>query len=101
MVDQLLKRAAHPVSVAAATEARGAAADDDDVAGRELRAAAVLWERAGRPLNVIRTRLLLARSLRDGEPAAAVDVLEEAAAEAEQLDVPHLAEAARAELARA
>jgi len=97
-VEQLLQRAPHPVSAAAATEARGAAADDDAVASRELREATVLWDRAGRPLNAIRARLLLSRSLWQAEPSAAVEVLEEAAAEAEGLGVPHLAAAARTEL---
>lgn len=101
VVEQLLQRATHPVSVAAAAEARGAAADDAGVASRELREATLLWERAGRPLNVIRSRLLLSRSLWDHEPTAAVEVLEEAVAEAERLDVPHLAIAARTELSRA
>ena len=97
-IEELVGGAAHPVSVAAATEARGAAAGDPAAAGRELREAAGLWEQAGRPLNAIRTRLLLSRSLWEGEPTAAVEVLEEAIAAAEQLDVPHFAATARSEL---
>ena len=98
-MEKLVERAAHPVSLAAAAEARGAGADDAGDASRELRAAVAAWERAGRPLNAIRTRLLLARSLRTGEPTATLEVLEEALAEAERLGVPHLAAAAGAELA--
>ena len=101
LVEQLLQRAAHPVSAAAAAEARGAAADDPRIASRDLRDAVALWEQAGRPLNALRTRLLLAGSLLDDEPTAAVEVLEEAVAEAEELDVPHLTEAAKVELSRA
>ncbi len=101
LVEQLLQRAAHPVSAAAAAEARGAAADDPGVAIRDLRDAMALWEHAGRPLNALRARLFLARSLLDDEPTAAVEVLEEAVAEAEVLDVPHLTKAAKAELSRA
>jgi adenylate cyclase len=101
MVEQLLQRAAHPVSVAAAAEARGAAADNAGFASSELREATVLWEQAGRPLNGIRTRLLLSRSLRGDDSTAAMEVLEEAVVAAEQLDVPHLAAAARVELSRA
>ena len=97
-IEELVGGAAHPVSVAAATEARGAAAADPDAAGRELREAAGLWEQAGRPLNAIRTRLLLSRSLWESEPAAAVEILEEAIAAAERLDVPHFAATARSEL---
>ena len=100
-VDQLLQRATHPVGVAATTEARGAASEDSGAAIEALREAAAKWAEAGRPLNAIRARLLLSRSLRDGDAAAANEVLGEAAAEAERLEVPHLAAAARAELARA
>jgi len=49
-------------------------------------------------LIVIRTRLLLSRSLREDDPAAAVEVLEEAVSGAERMEVPHLAGAARTEL---
>ena len=101
LTGQLLSRATNPVSRAAATEARGATAEDATAGSDELREAAALWERAGRPLNAIRTRLLLSRRLLEDEPASAIKVLEEAVAEAERLQVPHLAAAARAELARA
>jgi class 3 adenylate cyclase/tetratricopeptide (TPR) repeat protein len=97
-VEELVGGATHPISAAAATEARGAAAGDATAAEQALREAAGLWEQAGRPLNAIRTRLLLSRSLRGSEPAAAVEVLEEAIAAAERLDVPHLAATAGREL---
>ncbi len=100
-VEELRERAAHPVSNAAAAEARGAAADDAGAASHDLRDAVVLWEQAGRPLNALRTRLLLARLLPDDEPKAVAQVLEEAVVEAEGLDVPHLAEAAKAGLSQA
>ncbi len=94
-VAELLRRAANPVSTAAAAEARGAAAFETAEAERELREAIVLWERAGRPLDAIRVRLLLSRSLMRADAAAGRQVAEEAARESERLGVPHLAVAAR------
>ena len=99
-VEELARRVAHPAGVAAATEALGATAVDSETAIRALHDAIGGWEEAGRPLNAIRTRLLLGGFLREREPAAAAEVLREAAAAAERLDVPHLAGAAREELAR-
>ena len=95
-IEKLLQRAAQPVGVAAAAEARGAAAADTEAAVDALREAVDLWEQADRPLNAIRARLLLAGALSETDPPGAAAVFDEAAAAAERLDVPHLAEAARA-----
>ena len=100
-IDRLLERATQPVGVAAAAEARGAAADDPESAVSALREAVGHWEQADRPLNAIRARLLLARALREADPEAAAAVSEEAAAIADRLDVPHLATAARTGLPQA
>ena len=100
-VEQVLKGAAHPVGLAAAAEARGAVGGDAAAAALALREAVAAWEQAGRPINAIRTRLLLARALQGSEDrSAATGVLEEAATAADQLDIAHLAAAARAELTR-
>ena len=95
IVAELLGRAANPVSTAAAAEARGAAAFETAAATREMREAIALWERAGRPVDSIRVRLLLSRSLMRDAAAAAGEVAEEAARESERLGVPHLAVTAR------
>ena len=95
IVAELQQRAANPVSTAAAVEARGAAAFGTSRAAGELREAIALWDQAGRPLDAIRVRVLLSRSLLKDEPTAAREVAEEAAMEAERLDVLHLAVTAR------
>ena len=95
IIEGLVSRGAHPVSAAVAAEARGLVAPTPGESSAELREAVVLWERAGRPLNVIRARMLLAASLAQAEPAAAAEVLELAADEAGAAEVEHLAEAAR------
>ena len=99
IVAGLLQRAANPASTAAAAEARGAAAFGTADAAGELRDAIALWERAGRPLDAIRARALLSRSLAKDSPAAAREVAEEAAKESERLGVSHLVEAARDDFA--
>ena len=68
--------------------------------GEELREAVALWEQAGRPLNAVRTRLLLARLLRGPASPRRRRGAGGGLAEAERLGVPHLAAAAGAELAR-
>jgi len=95
IVGELLQRAANPVSTAAAAEARGAGAFGTAQAVVSLREAIALWEQAGRPLNAIRVRMLLARSLMGNGSAAAREVAEEAAKESERLEISHLAVAAR------
>ncbi len=95
IVAELQQRAANPVSTAAAVEARGAAAFGTARAAGELREAIALWDQAGRPLDAIRVRVLLSRSLLKDEPTAAREVAEEAAIQAERLDVLHLAVTAR------
>jgi hypothetical protein len=65
-----------------------------------LRDAAEGWERAGRPLDAIRARLLLAPALAADDAEAAAETLRRAASEADRVDVPHLAAAARSQLAK-
>jgi hypothetical protein len=77
--------------VAAATEARGVTEGDPLASARMLREAVERWEDAGRPLNAVRARLLLAKSLEASDPAASAEALGDAAAAAEVLGVPHLA----------
>jgi tetratricopeptide (TPR) repeat protein len=91
IVGERQQRAANPVSAAAAAEARGAADFETPRAAQELREAIALWERAGRPLNAIRVRVLLSRSLMEDEPAAAREVAEAAAKDSERLEISHLA----------
>jgi class 3 adenylate cyclase/tetratricopeptide (TPR) repeat protein len=98
-VAELLQRAANPASTAAATEARGAAAFETSRAAGELSEAIALWEEAGRPLDAIRARVLLSRSLMKDAPAAAREMAEEAAKESERVGVSHLAVAARGRVA--
>ena len=95
IVAELQQRAANPVSTAAAVEARGAAAFGTAQAAGELREAIAVWDQAGRPLDAIRVRVLLSRSLLKDEPTAAREVAEEAAIQAERLGVLHLAVTAR------
>jgi SWI/SNF-related matrix-associated actin-dependent regulator 1 of chromatin subfamily A len=89
-VKELLAAASDPVGMAGATEARGVTASDPGSSDRLLREAVDRWEGAGRPLNAIRARLLLARSLETSDPAASAEALADAAAAAERLDVFHL-----------
>ena len=89
----------HPIAAAAAAEANGVASDDGS-AVEHLRDAAEGWERAGRPLDAIRARLLLAPALAADDAEAAAETLRRAASEADRVDVPHLAAAARSQLAK-
>ena len=92
-VRALLERAPSPVAQAAAATAAAAVVTDGRAAADGLRSAAQLWERAGRPVNGVRARLVLVRRLSAVDRAAADEVLAEASALAERLDVPHLAAA--------
>jgi class 3 adenylate cyclase/tetratricopeptide (TPR) repeat protein len=90
----------NPVAKAAAAEANGVAGDDG-AAATHLRDAVEGWERAGRPLDAIRVRLFLAPALGVDDAGAAAEALRRAASEADRVAVPHLAAAARSQLARA
>jgi tetratricopeptide (TPR) repeat protein len=97
--DQLDGLPPHPIAKAAAAEANGLAADDGE-ATEHLRGAVAGWERAGRPLDAIRARLLLAPVLAADDGEAAAETLRRAAAEADRVAVHHLAAAARSQLDR-
>ena len=99
-VEALLERASSPVARAAAATAAAAVITDGQDAADGLREAALLWEQAGRPVNGVRARLVLASRLATVDPGAAIEVLAEAGALAERLDVLHLAAAAREAAAR-
>ena len=88
---ELLAGASDPVGVAAATEARGVTGADASASAQVLGEAVERWEEAGRPLNAIRARLVLAGALAAADPAASAEIRAEATAAAERLGVPHLA----------
>jgi tetratricopeptide (TPR) repeat protein len=98
--EALVGRASSPVARAAAATASAAVNPDARAAADGLREAAQLWERAGRPLNGVRVRLVLAHLLAEVDPGAASEALAEACALAKRLDVPHLAATARIGLPR-
>jgi adenylate cyclase len=89
----------NPIAEAAAAEAIGVAGDDG-AAPAHLRDAVEGWERAGRPLDAIRARLLLAPALGADDVGAAAETLRRATSEADRIAVEHLAAAARSQLAR-
>jgi class 3 adenylate cyclase/tetratricopeptide (TPR) repeat protein len=96
MASQMAERLHYPVGRAAALEARGVA-EEDPVAGAELLADAEdAWRALDRPLEATRARLLAGQFLRGHDDDRARELLEQAAAQSEELGVPHLAEKARA-----
>jgi class 3 adenylate cyclase/tetratricopeptide (TPR) repeat protein len=95
MASQMAERLHYPVGRAAALEARGVA-EDDPVAGAGLLAEAEeAWRALDRPLEATRAHLLAGQLLLGHEDERARELLEEAAAQSEELGVPHLAEKAR------
>jgi hypothetical protein len=93
--ERLADRLRYPVGKAASLEARGAVADDPDVASAALAEARAEWQRLGRPLDGARCEYLRGRLLRESKPEEARGALELAAAEAQAYGVDHLAEMAR------
>jgi adenylate cyclase len=91
------RTATHPVGRAQLAESLAAAELEPGSAAEGFTEAIAAWEEAGRPLNAIRARMLLARALRRRDPAAAATLLEQAAAEADRHGVAHLDELARSE----
>jgi class 3 adenylate cyclase/tetratricopeptide (TPR) repeat protein len=95
MASQMAERLHYPVGRAAALEASGVA-EDDPVAGAVLLAEAEeAWRALDRPLEATRAHLLAGQLLLGHEDERARELLEEAAAQSEELGVPHLAEKAR------
>jgi predicted ATPase/class 3 adenylate cyclase len=95
MASQMAERLHYPVGRAAALEARGVA-DEDPAAGAELLAEAeAAWRALDRPLEATRARLLAGQVLIGTDDERAQELLDQAAAQSEELGVPHLAEKAR------
>ena len=96
LTEQMAERLHYPLGAAAALEARGAAHEDPVEGARLLAEAESAWSALDRPLEANRARLLAGQLLlaHDGERGR--ELLESAAAESEQLGVPHLAALARA-----
>jgi hypothetical protein len=82
------------VGEAAAIEATGAVAALPG-ALEEMRGARTAWQRLRRPLEAARCELLLGQRLLECDRPAAVDSLQRAAAEYDELGVAHLAQRAR------
>jgi hypothetical protein len=96
MAAQMAERLHYPVGRAAALEARGVA-EPDPLAGAELLAEAEeAWRALDRPLEATRARLLAGQLLLGQDDERAAELLEQAAAQSEELGVPHLADKARA-----
>jgi tetratricopeptide (TPR) repeat protein len=91
----LAERLHYPVGHAAATEARGAAAEESDDGAQLLVEAEEAWTRLGRPLEAARCDLLRGHVLRTDSPDESRRALEQAAEEFTELGVPHLADQAR------
>ena len=96
MAAQMAERLHYPVGQAAALEARGVA-DEDPAAGAALLAEAeAAWRALDRPLEATRAHLLAGQLLIGTDDERAQELLEQAAAQSDDLGVPHLAERARA-----
>jgi adenylate cyclase len=90
----LAERVHYPVGEAAALEASGAVAALPG-ALEEMRGARKAWLRLHRPLEAARCDLLLGQRLLECDRSAAVDSLQRAADEYDELGVAHLAKRAR------
>jgi tetratricopeptide (TPR) repeat protein len=92
---ELAERLHYPMGSAAALEARGATADDPAEAAALLTEAARAWRALDRPLEATRSRLLAGQLLRASDAERGRELLDAAAAECDELGVPHLAARAR------
>ena len=92
--EELATRVHDPVGQACALEARGVVAEGPE-AVEALTQARGAWEQLGRRLDVARCDMLLGRSLREHDPAAASETLARAAAAYDELGFAHLAERSR------
>ncbi len=91
---QTAERVHYPVGQAAALEAAGVVGALPD-ALEDLRGARGAWQRLQRPLEAARCELLLGQRLLEGDRAAGIASLQQAAAEYDELGVAHLAQRAR------
>jgi class 3 adenylate cyclase/tetratricopeptide (TPR) repeat protein len=92
----LAERLHYPVGQAAALQARGATSPDPEEAERLLLEARETWQGLDRPLDAAGCDLLVGGVLAESDPERAGRSLDAALAVFEELDVPHLAERARA-----
>jgi hypothetical protein len=97
MAAQMAERLHYPLSTAAALEARGVATADPAEGARLLEDARDAWTSLERPLEAARSQLLAGRRLAEAGDDRGAELVAHAAAEAERLGVPHLAERARLE----
>jgi predicted ATPase/class 3 adenylate cyclase len=95
MASQMAERLHYPVGRAAALEASGVAQDDPAAGAALLAEAEEAWRALDRPLEATRAHLLAGQLLLGHDDERARELLEEAAAQSEELGVPHLAEKAR------
>jgi class 3 adenylate cyclase/tetratricopeptide (TPR) repeat protein len=92
---ELAERVPYPLGEAAGLEAQGATTPGAEGVAK-LHEAAERWTSLGRVLDAARCELLAGHALRDADPEAAGEALEDARAAFERLGVVHLAERARA-----
>ncbi len=93
--DRLAGRLHYPVGEAATAEAAGACADDAEGAATKINEARRLWQELGRPLDATRCLVVQGRLLLESDQEAATQLLDDAAAEYEELGAPALAARAR------
>jgi len=91
----LAERLHYPVGRASALEAVGATASDVDAGAEQLDAARVLWQELGRPLEAARCLALRGKLLRESDPAASAEALEQASVELSRHGIGHAMRAAR------
>ncbi|HZB77263.1 MAG TPA: adenylate/guanylate cyclase domain-containing protein [Solirubrobacteraceae bacterium] len=92
---QMAERLHYPVGRAAALEARGVASGDAEEGAGLLLEAEDAWRALDRPLEATRARLLAGQVLLGTDDERAGALLADAAAQSDELGVPHLAEKAR------
>jgi hypothetical protein len=93
--ERLAGRLHYPVGEAATAEAAGACAEDAAEAAKKMDEARRRWLELGRPLDATRCLVVQGRLLVEADPDAATRLLDEAAAEYEELGAPALAARAR------
>ncbi len=92
---RLAGRLHYPVGEAATAEAAGACADDAEGAAAKIDEARRLWQELGRPLDATRCLVVQGRLLLESDQDTATQLLDDAAAEYEELGAPALAARAR------
>jgi class 3 adenylate cyclase/tetratricopeptide (TPR) repeat protein len=93
--ERLADRLHYPVGEAAQAEAAGACAEDVGEGERLMDEARQAWRKLGRPLDAAQCTLVQGRMLAESDPERSAALLNDAAAEYEELDIPGLAQRAR------